>query len=400
MLNLWESPRGIRIPATMFRPLLILCIFLTFSLWGEEPFTAKVIKKKVRLRASPALEAPIVRELSQGDMVVVDGEQEAFYQVRPPRDLKLYLFRTFVLEGAVEGNHVNVRIAPDLEAPVVAQLNSGDVVEGSISSLHPKWMEITAPEQVRFFVAKDFVEKIGDEHFLAQHEERYDEVKRLLSEGKGLKKALDNSFEEIDLAIILSPFKLVVEEYPEFSLQQQVAAESIREIEQAYLLKKVAYLEEKTALPPLCEPIEEEMALVADGPTSPPAPQLLASARAYWMEIEKNHYLKWRRDRGGEGDPYVFYKSQSVRSDTLKGVLEPYLRPVKEKPGDFVLLDKESREPIAYLYSTRLNLLDQVGQEVEVKGLHRPNNLFNHPAYFVWEIDHVSTPVVSGLSGP
>ena len=197
----------------------------------------------------------------------------------------------------------------------------------------------------------------------------------------------------------MSPFKLFVEEYPEFSQQQQVA-ESIREIEQAYLLKKVAYLKRKRLFHLCVSRLKEEMALVADGPTSPPAPQLLASARAYWMEIEKNHYLKWRRDRGGEGDPYVFYKSQSVRSDTLKGVLEPYLRPVKEKPGDFVLLDKESREPIAYLYSTRLNLLDQVGQEVEVKGLHRPNNLFNHPAYFVWEIDHVSTPVVSGLSGP
>ena len=304
------------------------------------------------------------------------------------------------MDGTVEGSHVNVRIAPDLEAPVVAQLNTGDPVFGSISALHPKWMEIQVPEHVRFFVAKDFVEKVGDEHFLARHEERFDQVKRLLAAGSELRNELDGPFETIHLPQILDPFKQVVENYTEFPDQVAIAEESLREIEQAFLLKKVAYLEEKTSNLPVMEAIEDEMAQSSDGLSSPPAPQLIASARAYWMEIEKSLDQKWRRDAGGEGDPYAFYKAQAEKAEVLQGILEPYLRPVKEKPGDFVLLDKENRTPIAYLYSTRINLLDQVGKEVELKGLFRPNNLFNHPAFFVWEIDHVSTPVVGGFSGP
>jgi len=381
----------------MFRNLFFLILLVTtYPLLGEEPFTAKVVKKKVRLRASPALEAPIVRELTTGDLIVVEGEEDGFYAVRPPREVRLYLFRTFVLDGIVEGNHVNVRLAPDLEAPVVARLNTGDTVIGEISPLHPKWMEIAVPEQVRFYVSKDFVEKVGDEHFLTLQEERFDQVKELLVFGDKKKQDLNLSFELVDLPAILEPFKQIVDDFKDFPHQLAIAEDSIKEIEQAYLLKKVAYLEEKMMTPPILEPIQEEMALTSEGQSIAPAPQLIASARAYWMDIEKNYFLKWRKENG-DGEPYAYYKGQAEKAEILKGVLEPYLRPVKEKPGDFILLDKESRLPLAYLYSTRINLLDQVGKEVEIKGLIRPNNLFNHPAYFVWEIRDVPTPVIGGI---
>ena len=87
----------------MFRSILFLVLFLAFPLQGEDPFTAKVIKKKVRLRASPAIESPIVRELTQGDLIVVDGEQENFYQFAPRERLNsTYLELSFWM-GQLKG---------------------------------------------------------------------------------------------------------------------------------------------------------------------------------------------------------------------------------------------------------------------------------------------------------
>ncbi|HEX4838930.1 MAG TPA: hypothetical protein VFU89_00630, partial [Rhabdochlamydiaceae bacterium] len=125
------------------------------------PFTGKIKRQKVRLRASADLESPIVRELHKGEMLVVNGKKGDFYAVDPPAGTKAYVFRSFVLDGVVEGNRVNVRFAPSLDAPVIGHLNSGDRIQGQISSLNNKWYEITPPPGTRFYVAKEFVESIG-----------------------------------------------------------------------------------------------------------------------------------------------------------------------------------------------------------------------------------------------
>src|SRR6185436_15600633 len=72
------------------------------------PFTGKVKGRKVRLRAQPDLDGRVVRELGGQDMLVVVGEKGDFYAVEPPSGLKAYVFRSFVLDGVVEGNRVNV----------------------------------------------------------------------------------------------------------------------------------------------------------------------------------------------------------------------------------------------------------------------------------------------------
>lgn len=48
-----------------------------------------------------------------------------------------------MLDNTIEGNRVNVRLEPNLEAPIIAQLNAGDKIEGQISALNSKWYEIT-----------------------------------------------------------------------------------------------------------------------------------------------------------------------------------------------------------------------------------------------------------------
>lgn len=46
-----------------------------------QAFTGKVTKNKVRLRLQPNLDGPILRELKQGDLLIVVGETDDFYAV-------------------------------------------------------------------------------------------------------------------------------------------------------------------------------------------------------------------------------------------------------------------------------------------------------------------------------
>src|SRR5262249_24708062 len=84
-----------------------------------KPFTEKIVRNKVRLRLQPNLESKILREFNKGDLLIVMADKGDFYAVKPPVDFKGFIFRTFVLDNVVEGNRVNVRLEPDLEAIVI-----------------------------------------------------------------------------------------------------------------------------------------------------------------------------------------------------------------------------------------------------------------------------------------
>ena len=72
---------------------------------------------------------------------------------------------------------------------------------------------------------------------------------------------------------------------------------------------------------------------------------------------------------------------------SLSGFLEPYKHPIKNRPGDYLLVSKSQNLPIAYLYSTHVDLEPLQGTEVTVRAAPRPNNHFAYPAYFVLSIE-------------
>jgi len=146
------------------------------------PFTGKVTRNKVRLRLQPSLEGQVVRELDCGDMLVIVDERDDFFAVRPPADIKGYVFRPYVIDGTIEGNHVNVRLLPDTEAPIIAQLNGGDYVDGAICPTASKWYEITLPSTAQLWVCKEYLEQIGPPNFMAETARRRGEANALLSD--------------------------------------------------------------------------------------------------------------------------------------------------------------------------------------------------------------------------
>lgn len=366
---------------------LVSCLFLFAALFSEEvegfsPFTGKVVTNRVRLRTQPSLEGSIVKELQEGDLLLVDGNHQGFYQVLPTPDIRSYVFRTFVLDGVIEGSRVNVRLWPDLDSPIIAQLDSGYAIDGVVSAENSKWMEFSPPESVRFFVSEEFVESVGDVSFLTRFEERKSEAAKLLNTAIGLsQKELQKPFEEMDLNGVISLCKKVIEHYEEYADHVARAEEFLQQTNQVYLEKKLAYLEQKALEAERLAKALEQKEWFADKP--------LQSVYKFnpWQELERQNFEKWVKVSGDEKTWDDFIAFEAKRAKQIQGVIEPYARAVKNKPGDYVLVNKVDERPLAYLYSTEVNLEQWVGQEVELTVVPRPNNHFNHPAFFVLDLN-------------
>lgn len=391
-----------------------------------KPFTGKITRNKVRLRLQPNLEGYILKEINKDDYVIVVGESDEYYAVLPPKDLKTYVFRTYVLDNVVEGNRVNVRLDPDLDSPVIAQLTTGDKVEGTISPLNSKWLEIKTPDTVRLYVSKEYVEKVGDPSMMARLEKRRDEVNALLNSTYLISQSeLQKPFEQINLDNVFTNFSKIVKLYSDFPEQVTRAKEMLAKIQETYLTKKIAYLETKaqslddhtSKLSPNTQnqleqlertiqssqnsdqqesannlPADESLVIAA---TDQPIiidwnhafdTSKMTDKMSSWVQAEKSLYDTWLEGHPN-GTPETYYHEQIEEAVTLRGLVEPYHRTIRNKPGDYILVNKVNNLPIAYLYSTQINLQDKVGQEVTLKALPRPNNHFAFPAYFVVSVD-------------
>lgn len=378
-----------------------------------EPFTGKVTKGKVRMRLQSNYEGPVLRELNRNDYVVVLNETDDFYAIQPPADLRGYIFRTYVLDNVVEGDRVNVRIKPDREATILAQLKSGDRIEGIVAPTNNKWLEIKLPNTTRLYVAKEYVEKVGDVGFKERLDKKRDAAYDLLNTTDAMSKTeLQKPFEQMSIVGIKANYQHIINDYPEFPEALTKAKEGLTAIQEAYTAKKVAYLEEQSRLSSttieankqlnaqlqvhrdkinnLEQQIEQtrQFTPVVQSETSSSSkkPSQVPVNMSAWIPVEESLFHEWSQ-KTGINNPQNFYMEQQQQGFVLRGVIDPYTRPIKNKPGDYMLLNPASKLPVAFLYSTHINLQDYVGHEVSVVVSPRNNNNFAFPAYFVLTIE-------------
>jgi SH3 domain-containing protein len=348
-----------------------------------KPFTGKIKGKKVRLRSHPDLEGHVIRELSKNELISVVGEKNEFWAVEAPAGTKAYVFRSYILDNVVEGNRVNVRLHPDLEAPVIGHLNAGDHIDGVISALNNKWYEIPVPATTHFYVAKEYVDHIGGPEVKVQMDKRKQSVEQLLDAALLLSKAeLRKTFEEIDLSRLSRNYQTIINEYADFPDYVDQAKEALTHLQESYLQKKIAFLEERANAVAIEEVIPEKEEPIA--PTEIAKVEDPTERMKMWEPVEEAIYLSWARINE-ERSIGEFYDEQKLTAVALSGILEAYISPVKNKPGDFILRDKEL--PVAYLYSTTHNLQTYVGKKVRVIATPRENNNFAFPAYYVLSLE-------------
>jgi hypothetical protein len=346
------------------------------------PFTGKVRGKRVRLRSNADLESRIVKELQKNDLVMVVGEKGDFYAVEAPMGSKAYVFRSFVLDNVVEGNRVNIRLHPDTESPVLGQLNSGDQVHGKICGENPKWLEISLPSSVHFYIAKEFIENIGGPEMKPQIEKKQEAVTEMFDNASFLAKVeLRKPFEEMDIERVQFIYKKIISDFTDFPEYVDQAKDALAALQDTYVQRKIAFLEARITVDDsgVAGLVKEE--LVALDSIEARTEERPTDKMLLWEPIEEALYLDWaaiHEDRS----MHEFYNDQRNLAATVTGVLEPYLAPgVKNKPGSHIVKDKDV--PVAYVYSTRVNLENCVGKRVTLRGVERPNNNFAFPAYFV-----------------
>ena len=365
-----------------------------------KPFTGKVLANKVRIRAKADLESRIVRQANKNDFLLIVGESGDFLAVQPPKGTKAYVFRSYILDNIVEANRVNVRLEPHVDAPIIGQLQAGDKVQGDICAMNHKWLEIAPPGNAHFYISKEFIEKVGGPDYLAAMEKRKSEVDELTSSAFFSAEAeCKKAYENMSIQEPTEKFMTILRSYGDFPEAVQQAKEGLALLKDTYLDKKIAYLDNRSELTPAAK--EELLAkhkaenrelfqneIVKSDPAlwnkrSLPKANLTDRMR-FWDTIEESLYLSWSAFHSGKKLD-DFYQEQKANATIVTGKIENYDHPVKNKPGDYILRGPSA--PVAYLYSTSVDLEKFAGKNVTMLVSPRPNNHFAFPAYFVLSVE-------------
>lgn len=344
-------------------------------------FTGKIIGNHVRMRINPDLDSHVVSELKKDEYVVVTGEKDGFYAVETPANLKAYIFRGFIIDDVVEGDRVNIRLSPDREGPIIGHYSTGQYINGAICEENNKWLEINAPQDTRFYIAKEYVEYAGKPELKSIQDKRKDAVTKLLESTILLSQGeMRKSFHEIDMERITHSFSTIINDYSDFPHFVSTATKELATVQEDYLHRKIAFLEAKASKMhkgQISEDLYETSYHGLDAISS-------TDRMKIWEPAEEAIYLSWSSMHHAKTMD-DFYADQKMKCQAISGILETYKDPVKNKPGDFILKDRDLT--IGYLYSTQVNLEEYVNKRVTVLASPRSNNNFAFPAYYVIEVE-------------
>ena len=364
-----------------------------------KPFTGKILANKVRIRAKADLESHIVRQVNKNDLLLIVAEEGEFYAVQPPKDAKAYVFRSYVLDNTIEASRVNVRLEPHVDAPIIAQLQAGDKVSGQVCSMNHKWLEIAPPATTRFYVSKEFVSQAGGPEYLTMMEKRKVQLEEQLSKAFFVAEAeCKKNYEEMSILEPTEMLQTIVRNFTDFPEAVGQAKQGLALLKDTYLQKKIAYLESKAELSSSAK--EELLAkhqaenqellkknalnISSDLWGSRAVKREVSNQMHLWDTIEESLFLSWSTFHTGKKID-DFYAEQKANASVISGVVDSYGHPVKNKPGDFILRSEDA--PLAYLYSTRVDLSKCAGKRVTLLVTPRPNNHFAFPAYFVLSVE-------------
>ena len=117
---------------------------------------------------------------------------------------------------------------------------------GEISPSNSKWLEIILPNDVLFYVSKEYVENVGEPSMYSTTQKRRDEVNALLTQAQGqAQDEFQKPFQQINLDPVFSRLNRVINQFSDFTEQVAKAKEMSNLIQDQYLQKKIVYLEER-----------------------------------------------------------------------------------------------------------------------------------------------------------
>jgi uncharacterized protein YgiM (DUF1202 family) len=378
------------------RKYLYICLFSIFFITAYanqssfKSFTGKITGDKVRVRTSADLDGKIVKQINKNEIVLVKKEVNDFYAIKPFANSKGYVYKNLITDGKVDASVVNIRLMPDLDSVVLGQLKQGDRVNAGLCEQNPKWLEIDLPDDVSFYIAKEYITYAGDEKHFATIEKKKMEVETLLNSAYFItQQEIKKSYDEMKPDQAIDQFDAIIKGYLDFPEHVKQAKEGLALLQDNYLQKKISYLENKASI---SEMEKEELLASISKNTPQPKKNIskpiksnknLTDKMKFFEPIEDALYLTWTTFHPDKSID-DFYVEQEIDSTILTGIIKSYSQPIKNKPGNFIVSNGNKK---AYLYSTKLDLEKYVGKKVKLNVSPRPNNNFAYPAYFVNSIE-------------
>jgi len=129
-----------------------------------QPYEGEITAKRVNIRSGPSTNYRSLMRAKQGFGVLVVGDAGEWLKIAVPTECLLWIHKNFVKvsdngeSGTVSADHVNVRMAPEAEADIVGQVNTGTELE--VTGGEGEWLEIAAPPTTCAYVHKEYVKRV------------------------------------------------------------------------------------------------------------------------------------------------------------------------------------------------------------------------------------------------
>ena len=279
--------------------------------------------------------------------------------------------------GKVVGNNVRVRLKPDTNSKIICTLNKDFVV--TITNEDGMFYQILAVEKSPLYVYKKFVNhgKIDGNNVNVRSEpnqqstvitqlnndDRIDVVDSDTSTDKWIAIAPPNS---VRYYISKNYVKQIDEKTAWTLIQEQNKPTTPEIIDTVKVEKEVQPKEDITSTNTL---VTHNIDI--------PFEQFV---RPQWVDLETDIYSRWKQ-KHSNGDYQHFLATESEFARLEHGRIVKVHKVSLNHPGDFILYD--GKKPIAYIFSTTIDLNDYNNQEKKLMLTERPNNMWGLPAYKV-----------------
>lgn len=133
---------------------LFFSLFVALHAHGNESWV-RVKTDRVNLRARPELNAEVVAQVQTDDRLAVVSVQPEWVEVVPPDNVDVWAFREFIKDGVVSVNRLNIRAGPGINFSIVGSIPQGQPV--AVRGQFGEWVKV-APANATLWVSREFVE--------------------------------------------------------------------------------------------------------------------------------------------------------------------------------------------------------------------------------------------------
>ena len=143
----------------MRRWLRVVCFWMIFS--ADVLADVRVTGDRVSLRAAPSLEAGVLDRAMQGDVFKELGRSNEWVAVEAPEYVDAWVSESYLTNGVVIPNRLNVRSGPNRNYAVLTVVEEGTKLE-ELDRFH-KWVKVTPPTGSRVWIHVDYTESLPSE---------------------------------------------------------------------------------------------------------------------------------------------------------------------------------------------------------------------------------------------